>query len=599
MERESSPARTVIEQLERTAREHAAEPALGWRTAAGWTTTSWSDSRDLVFRAAAGLVRLGVEPGTGVAIHSANRPEWAIADLAAIAAGAVPTGVFVTNSVAQCRYVIDHVEAKVAIVDGPEALTKLLAVRAELPRLETLVLVEGESDAPGVVSWARLLELGAETGESAVRERLAAQRPDDVATLIYTSGTTGTPKGVELTHANLLFTAGRAVPLAHRLGQRERQVSYLPLAHIAEQMLALHLPLASGACVHFVPDLDALRQALLEVRPTHFFGVPRVWEKLQAAVEQALESAPPLRRRLLAWARRRALAAGEARQRGPAADLGFTLADRVVLSKVRRRLGLDRAGFCASAAAPISRATLDFFFSLGLPLLEVYGLSETTGVITASWPHDYRIGCVGRPLDGVEMRLAEDGEILARGPNVFRGYRRDPEATRAAIDADGWLHTGDIGRVDAEGFLAVTDRKKELLVTSGGKKVAPAPIEKRLQQILGVGHAVLVGDRRHFVGALLTLDAGAVPTLAGRVGSAARTLAEASCCPRIRAFLDREIARVNEVLARFESVRSFRVLAGEFSIPSGELTPTLKLKRRVVYEKYAGEIERLYGTGDA
>jgi long-chain acyl-CoA synthetase len=233
-----------------------------------------------------------------------------------------------------------------------------------------------------------------------------------------------------------------------------------------------------------------------------------------------------------------------------------------------------------------------------LPLLEVYGLSETTGVITVSWPHDYRIGRVGRPLDGVEMRLAEDGEILARGPNVFRGYRRDPAATRDAIDADGWFHTGDVGTVDADGFLAITDRKKELLVTSGGKKVAPAPIEKRLQQILGVGHAVLVGDRRHFVGALLTLDAAAVLTLAGRVGSAARTLAEASCCPRIRAFLDREIARVNEALARFESVRAFRILAAELSIESGELTPTLKLKRRVVYEKFAGEIEAIYSAAD-
>ena len=598
MTRAGSVPLTVSEQLERTAREHAAEPALAWRTPAGWETTSWAGYRDLVFRAAAGFVRLGVEPGTGVAIHAANRPEWAIADFAAIAAGAVPTGIFVTSSVEQCRYVVDHVESRVAIADGPEALAKLLAVRAEVPRLATIVLVEGESDAPGVLSWRRLLALGAEAGEGELRGRLAAQRPQDVATLIYTSGTTGTAKGVELTHANLLFTAGRAVLLAHRLGHRERQLSYLPLAHIAEQNLALHLPLQSGACVHFVPSLEKLHEALVEVRPTHFFGVPRVWEKLQAAVEQALAAAPPLRAQLLAWARRRALAAGEARQRGHLADLGFTLADRVVLAKVRARLGLDRAGFCASAAAPISRATLDFFFSLGLPLLEVYGLSETTGVITVSWPHDYRIGRVGRPLDGVEMRLAEDGEILARGPNVFRGYRRDPAATRDAIDADGWFHTGDVGTVDADGFLAITDRKKELLVTSGGKKVAPAPIEKRLQQILGVGHAVLVGDRRHFVGALLTLDAAAVLTLAGRVGSAARTLAEASCCPRIRAFIDREIARVNEALARFESVRAFRILAAEFSIPSGELTPTLKLKRRVVYEKFAGEIEAIYSAAD-
>jgi len=596
---EANRARTVIEQLERTARAFAREPALARRSSAGWETTSWHEYRDLVFRVAAGLVRLGVEPGTGVAIHSANRPEWVIADLATIACGAVPTGIFVTNSVEQCRYVVDHIEARVAIVDSPESLAKLLAVRAELPRLTTLVLIEGESDAPDVISWQRLLALGEETGEEPVRQRVAAQEPGQVATLIYTSGTTGTPKGVELTHANLLFTSERAVPLAHRLGHRERQMSYLPLAHIAEQMLTIHLPLQSGSCVHFVAALDELSQALVEVRPTHFFGVPRVWEKLQAAVEQAIDSAPPLRRAILAWARRKAITLGRARQFGPTWSFGYAVADPLVLSKVRARLGLDRAGYCASAAAPIARSTLEFFFSFGLPVLEIYGLSETTGVITVSEPEAYRIGRVGRPLDGVEVRLADDGEILARGDNAFRGYRRDPEATRAAIDSDGWFHTGDIGTLDAEGYLAVTDRKKELLVTSGGKKLAPAPIEKRLQEILGIGHAVLVGEQRNFVGALLALDAATLPRLAARAGSAARDLAEASCCPRIRAYFDREIAVVNEALARFESVRAFRVLAAEFSVHSGELTPTLKLKRRIVYEKFASEIAAIYGAADA
>jgi long-chain acyl-CoA synthetase len=593
----TSPERHVIERLERTAAARAEEPALAWRGADGWSTTSWAEYRDLVFRAAAGMIRLGAPAGAGVAIHSANRPEWAIADLAAIAAGAIPTGIFVTNSIEQCAYVVDHTEARLAVVDTPEALEKLLAVRERVPRLATIVLVEGESDAPGVVSWRRLLELGAEAGEAEVRARLAAAKPDDVATLIYTSGTTGTPKGVELTHANLLYTAGVSIGFAHKLGAGERQLSYLPLAHIAEQMLALHLPLASGACVHFVPSLEALRPALAEIRPTHFFGVPRVWEKLQAGVEAALAEAPPLRRKLVAWARGRALAAARGRQfGGPGGGGAFAdrLADRVVLAKVRARLGLDRAAFCASAAAPIAQSTLEFFFSLGVPLVEVYGLSETTGVITVSDPASYRIGRVGRTLDGVEMRIADDGEILARGPNIFRGYRNDPEGTRAAIDADGWFHTGDVGEIDAQGFLKITDRKKELLVTSGGKKVAPAPIEKRLQQILGVGHAVLVGEQRNFVAALVTLDAAEVPTLASRVGSAARSVAEASCCPRVRAFLDREIARVNELLARFESVRKFHVLPSEFTIPSGELTPTMKLKRRVVYEKYSDHIESLY-----
>jgi long-subunit acyl-CoA synthetase (AMP-forming) len=249
---------------------------------------------------------------------------------------------------------------------------------------------------------------------------------------------------------------------------------------------------------------------------------------------------------------------------------------------------------CASAAAPFARSTLEFFFSLGVPLYEVYGLSETTGVITACSPESFRIGAVGKPLDEVEMRLAADGEILARGANLFRGYRRDLDATSAALDGDGWFHTGDIGTLDDDGFLAITDRKKELIATSGGKKIAPAPIESRLREILGVGHAVVVGERRHYLGALLTLDPAKLPTLAERLGSAARTAAEAACCPRVRAFLEREVARVNAALARFESVRRFTVLGVEFSVGSGELTPTMKLKRRVVCEKYGAAIDELY-----
>ena len=587
---------TVIDRLDAMVTLHGERPAIAGLAAEGWVTTSWADYRAQVRRAAAGFVALGVEPGTGVTILAANRPEWAIADLGAIAAGGIPTGVFTTSSPEQCRYLVDHTAARVAVVDGDEALAKLAAVRAELPLLGAIVKLDGERDEPGVVSWRRLLELGAAAGEEAVRERLAAQRPDDVATLIYTSGTTGTPKGVELTHRNLVWMAARGAEVAHRLGAEERQLSYLPLAHIAEQMLALHLPLASGSCVHFVSELERVPEALREVRPTHFFAVPRVWEKLQAAVTRALAEASPLRRALVGWARRQGARAGAAGERGAAPPLAFALAERVVLRRVRARLGLDRAGFCASAAAPISRATLDFFFSLGLPVLEVYGLSETTGVITVSLPESYRIGAVGRPLPGIEMRVAEDGEILARGPNVFRGYRHDPAATAAAIEPDGWLHTGDVGTLDADGFLRITDRKKELLVTSGGKKVAPAPIENRLREIAGVAHAVLVGEQRHYVAALLTLDSALLPTLASRLGSAARSLKEAAGCPIVRRYLDREIARVNTALARFESVRRFAVLDEEFSIPGGELTPTLKIKRRVVYQKYGGEIEALYSA---
>ena len=600
----SAPQGTVIAALERAAAEFGDRLALAHRAESGWVTTSWREYRDQIFRAASGFVELGVVPGTGLAIHSANRPEWAIADLAAIAAGAIPTGIFVTNTPEQCAYVLDHTEATVAVADNAEAVAKLLAARGGAPRLGTIVvfdLGEGEERSavdgqPAVVSWRRLLELGAAAGERRVAERIAAQQADDVATLIYTSGTTGSPKGVELTHRNLVWTAWCSAVEAIVMRADDRQLSYLPLAHIAEQMLTLHLPLQHGGCTYFVAALERLPEALREVRPTIFFAVPRVWEKLQSAVTKVIAEAPPLRRRILSWARRQALAAGYAAQRGARVPLAAALADRLVLGKVRARLGLHRVRHAASAAAPISLGTLEFFLSLGVPIFEIYGLSESSGPGTISTPGRFRTGSVGPAMPGVEIRLAEDGEILMRGPNIFRGYRNDPEATAEALDAAAWLHSGDIGELDADGFLRITDRKKELLVTSGGKKIAPAPIESRLREIEGIAHAVLVGEQRNFLAALLTLDPAALPTLAERLGSPASSLAEAAGCPILRAFLGREIERVNGALARFENVRKFEVLATEFSVDGGELTPTLKLKRKVVRQKFADRIEQLYSA---
>ena len=599
------PEGTVVAALERAAAEFGARPAVARRSAEGWVTTSWRDYRDEIFRAAAGFVRLGVVPGTGLAILSANRQEWAVADLAAITAGAIPTGIFLTNTPEQCAYVLDHTEATVAVADNADAVAKLLAARGGAPRLATIVVFDldesaerdAAADQPALVSWRRLLELGAAAGEAEVRARVAAQREDDVATLIYTSGTTGAPKGVELTHRNLVWTAWCGAKQTIETHPDDRQLSYLPLAHIAEQMLTLHLPLQHGGCTYYVAALDRVPEALREVRPTIFFAVPRVWEKLQSAVEKAISEAPPLRRRLLAWARAKALAAGYAAQRGEAVGLAAALADHVVLGKVRAKLGLHRVRHAASAAAPISLGTLEFFLSLGVPIFEIYGLSETSGPGTISTPGRFRTGSVGPTMPGLELRVAEDGEILMRGPNIFRGYRKDPEATAAALDAEGWFHSGDIGELSADGFLRITDRKKELLVTSGGKKIAPAPIEGRLRAIEGVGHAVLIGEQRNFVAALLTLDPVALPTLAQRLGSPAQDLAQASRCPIVRAFLSREVERVNGALARFESVRKFEVLPTEFTVDGGELTPTLKLKRKVVRQKFAARIEEIYNSG--
>jgi long-subunit acyl-CoA synthetase (AMP-forming) len=323
--------------------------------------------------------------------------------------------------------------------------------------------------------------------------------------------------------------------------------------------------------------------------------VPRVWEKMQAAMQAAGAQAGPLRRRLVRWARRQGLAAGRAAQEGRRPPLLHGLARRLVFAAVRRRLGFDRARLCGVSAAPVGVPTLEFFLSLGLPVMEVYGMSECTGPATISLPAAFRLGYAGRALPGTEVRLAGDGEILVRGPHVFLGYFKDEAATRETLDGEGWLHTGDVGEIDAEGYLRVTDRKKELLITSTGKKVAPQPIETRLRAIPGIGHAVAVGERRSYVAALLTLDRQRLAEATAEAGSAARDVAEALVCPRLRAFLEGRVEEVNRSLARYESVRRFELLPEEFTVDGGELTPTLKLKRRVVYEKYAQAIERLFG----
>ncbi|HET9753393.1 MAG TPA: AMP-binding protein, partial [Myxococcales bacterium] len=363
-----------------------------------------------------------------------------------------------------------------------------------------------------------------------------------------------------LTHANLSFAAETAVRVAGTTPE-DVLVSYLPLSHVAEQVISLHAPTVAGGPVWFCDELEKIGAVLQQARPTVFFGVPRVWEKMQARVEEAVRAAPKLRRRLFGWARQ---------SRG-------RLADRLVLSKVRAALGLDRARICVTAAAKMPRATLDFFDSLGLPLLDVWGMSESAGMGTANLHGARRPGTVGRPEDGVEIRIAADGEILTRGPHVFRGYYRDAAATSEALDRDGWLHTGDVGELDPDGYLRITDRKKDLLITSGGKNISPQNIEVLLGRIPGVVQAVVVGDARKYLAALI------VPEAPERAGD-----------PGFVAGIGRAIEQVNGQLAHYETIKRFKVLPARFSVDSGELTPTLKLKRKVVAQKYAKEIDELF-----
>jgi len=560
-------------------------PALKRRVGPGrWETLSWEEYAREVRRVARAFIALGVRPGDRVALCGPNRPEWLLSDLGALAAGAVPAPYYPTLPADQAAYVVEHSEARVAVAHDAAQLAKIGQPRA--PLLRARIVMQGA--AASALGWEEFVGKADAVPDSAVEERLRALEPDGLATLIYTSGTTGPPKAVMISHRNLLFAADTARRILEVLPGDE-VLSYLPLSHIAEQMISLHAPAVIGFCVACCERLEDAPEVLREIRPTRFLGVPRVWEKMQARIEERVASAPAARRRIFHWAQQLGLAAARGRR-----PLLLPLARRLVQEPLARALGLDRARQLGTSAAPISPGTLEFFESLGLPLYEIYGQSECTGASTANLPGRRKPGTVGPPLPGTEVRIAEDGEVLLRGPHVFLGYLKDPEATRATLAPGGWLCTGDVGQLDADGFLRITDRKKDLLITSGGKNVSPQNIEGLLARIPGIAHAVVVGEARKHLAALLTLDREAALREARSCGARAGTVAELCGDPSFLDRISRGVEEANRSLASYETIKKFKLLPVEFSIESGELTPTLKLRRKVVSQRYAQQIAELF-----
>jgi long-subunit acyl-CoA synthetase (AMP-forming) len=584
---------TVLEVFEATARAHAERPAMARKRGGAWERTSWRDYREAVGQAARALVALGIAPGSGVVILAANRPEWFVTSLAAAAVGARVAGIYTNSTPEQCRYIAEHAEAVLAVVDNPESLAKLSGHGGRPAGLRVVVLLDGTSAGPGVSTWAEFMACGDAAHAAEVARRSAALTASTVSTLIYTSGTTGPPKAVMLTQRNLAFIAEKIQQLVP-IGAEDRLLSYLPLSHIAEQVVSHLLSIATGAAVYFTESLEKMPENLREVRPHFFLGVPRVWEKIQAGIQAAGAQSSPLRRRIAAWARSVGRATGEADMAGRPRPWSYALADRLVFSKVRARLGLDAARMLAVSSAPIAKETLDFFQSLGMPIMEAYGMSECTGPTTMSLPGRYRLGRAGYAIPGTELELAEDGEVLMRGPHVFLGYYKNEAATREALDAEGWLHSGDVGEIDRDGYLRITDRKKELIITSGGKNIAPQHLEGQLKQIAAVSQAVAIGDRRPYVVALVTLDPARVAAEAAKAGSPARTPGEAASDPVFKAYLEKQVEAVNQRLARYETIKKIAILPRELSVEAGELTPTLKLKRRAIHERHKDAIEALY-----
>lgn len=591
--------RSIVHVFFKTAARVGEGEALRHKVDGAWRGISWREYARRVRAVAKGLIHLGLAKGGAVAITGQNRPEWLIADVATMAAGGVPAPIYPNVTAEQAAYVAGHSEATIFIADSLAQIEKIRTQAASLPKLQHFVLMSPLSNggAPGVIDLATLEKLGESVADEVLDERIEQLEPAGLATLIYTSGTTGPPKGVMLSHENLVFTADAAVR-ALDVGQ-EQIASYLPLSHIAEQMFSIHLPATMGGTVWFVESLDKLGENLREIRPTVFLGVPRVWEKIQAKMMEAGAAAPPLRKKIAGWAKRVGLEATKGLQFGDDAGLAYVLADKVVYSKVRDKLGFDRCRFFVTSAAPIARSTMEFFHSLGIPILEVYGMSECTGPATISLPGAFRLGKVGRVMAGTELKLAPDGEICMRGKHVFLGYFKDPASTAETLDAEGWLHSGDVGTFDPEGFLMITDRKKDLIITAGGKNVAPQNIEALLKGIPGVAAACVLGDRMKYLAALVTIDAENAPRIAEQLGLRGRSPAELAADPAFTAHIGKGIEAVNANLARYETIKKFKVLPVEFTIDGGELTPTMKMKRKVVREKYASQIADLFPAESA
>ncbi len=539
------------------------------------------------------LGRLGVRRGDRCALLSENRWEWAVADFAMMTAGIVSVPLYPTLTAEQIHYMLEDSGARAILVSTAAQREKIESLGGRLPSLENVITFEEEA-AGRALALGQLI--GANPLTDADRRHFEAAAagvgPDDLASILYTSGTTGTPKGVLLTHANI---ASNVVDSAPDFRPDDLGLSFLPLCHIYERTLDYAYYL-HGITVAHVGVIEEVPEALAAVRPTLVAAVPRFFEKSHRRVMERMAAAPPLRQKLFHWALRVGFESLPYRLEQRPLPLGLAirqaLADRLVFSKLRARLG-GRIRQFYSGAAPLARELLEFFWAAGIPILEGYGLTETSPVVSASRPEAVRLGAVGRPIKNVEVRIADDGEILVRGPNVMRGYYKMERETAEAMDG-GWFHTGDIGRLDADGFLSITDRKKDLLKTAGGKYVAPQPIENKLRQNPYIADAVVIADRRKFAGALIVPNFPQLERFARERGLTCASAAELARHPQVVDLLEREVERACSGLAQYEKIKRIAVLDREFSIAAGEITPTLKVRRREVERLYAEQIDRMY-----
>jgi long-chain acyl-CoA synthetase len=590
--------RSIQQLFDHVARLRPTAVAYRHKRGVEWIGVTWADCRARVERVSRALIALGVEHGDRVAILAQTRLEWVLCDLGIVGCGGVTVGIYPSSLAPDCRYIVDHSDSVVLFVDDEAQRDKILAVRHELPRLRQIVIFDGPTDAANsVLGWDDFLRRAESVPQDALAARQARVGPHDLASLVYTSGTTGVPKGAMISHGNLLFTS-ESITHCLPVAAHHETLLFLPLAHVFARAV-IHLCLRVGVTVAFAESIAAVGGNLREIRPHFLASVPRTYEKVHDKIRAEVPGGT--KKLIFEWALGVGRKVSRLQQRNeslpPWLRLRRALAHALVFRKIQAGLG-GRLVFAISGSAPLDPAIAEFFHACGILILEGIGMTENTSFSNVNRIDRNKFGTVGPAGPGIEVRIADDGEVLIRAPNVMRGYFKDPQGTAEAVDAEGWLHTGDVGEIDEDGFLEITDRKKDLIVTAGGKNIAPQKVERVLCASPYIGQALAIGDRRRFLTALITLEPNAIAAWARERGIAADTRALAAD-PRVQELIRAEIARLNRQLASFETVKRFIIAPDEFSIEGGELTPTLKIRRKAVTAKYADQIEGLYREAEA
>ncbi len=587
-------SRTIADLLPLAARRHGTQDAVLYKEpgSQAWESKTFAEVGEIVERLSLGLMALGIEKGDKVSILSNTRPEWSYYDFAALAAGATVVPIYQTNSPEECRYVLENSDAKAVVVEDSEQLDKIREIRDACPKLEHVILISGSSE--DTISTDELIERGAELDPSEWEARWSSVTPDDICTFIYTSGTTGPPKGCVISHGNYRAMIDMALSQSVLESSRVTYL-YLPLAHSFALLIELLSFEVGGVLAYWERDPLKILPNLAEVRPHYFPSVPRIFEKIYTAATSKAEKAGGLQKLVFDWAvgvgRRVRELERQGRSPWPPLRLQHQVADRLVLSQIRALFG-GRIIQAVTGAAPINPEILRFFDAAGVLVVEGWGMTETSTAATISTAEEFKFGTIGKPFPGCEVKIADDGEILVRGPNIFQGYYKNEEATRETL-VDGWLHTGDLGEIDPEGFIKITGRKKDIIITAGGKNITPANIEAEIKQHPLVSQCVLIGDRRPYLTALVTLD----PEEAAKFGPEHDLSDDPEALasdPLVRQTIEEHIEKINRKFARVEQVKKFEILPRDLSQEGGELTPTMKVKRAIVAKKYEPQIEALY-----